>query len=109
MHIGDNIKRIRKTLGYSQDVLADKSGVSKSQISRIEKHEQNNPQIETVIAISTALCISIEELVFGDESQNINYLTKMLETLKEDDQKSAKKFLKGWILACQSEMIENEE
>ncbi|WP_202820557.1 helix-turn-helix domain-containing protein [Glaesserella sp. 15-184] len=41
-HLGDNIKRIRKTAGISQQELADMSGVSKAQISRLENGEQNN-------------------------------------------------------------------
>ncbi|WP_425353758.1 helix-turn-helix domain-containing protein, partial [Aeromonas salmonicida] len=33
-HIGDNIKRIRKAAGLSQQDLAERCGISKSQLSR---------------------------------------------------------------------------
>ncbi|HDX6775666.1 TPA: helix-turn-helix domain-containing protein, partial [Escherichia coli] len=35
-HIGDNIRRMREAAKLSQQELADKSGISKAQISRLE-------------------------------------------------------------------------
>ena len=42
-HIGDNIKRIRKAAGLSQQDLAERCGISKSQLSRLESGEQQKP------------------------------------------------------------------
>ncbi|MDY5107167.1 MAG: helix-turn-helix transcriptional regulator [Actinobacillus minor] len=108
-HLGDNIKRIRKTAGISQQELADMSGVSKAQISRLENGEQNNPQINTVVSIASNLGVSIEEIIYGDKTESFSYLEKALKELPIEDQESIKKMIKVWILMSQSEKLKNLE
>lgn len=104
-HLGENIKRIRRTVGISQQELADMSGVSKAQISRLENGEQNNPQINTVVSIASNLGVSIEEIIYGEKSESFSYLEKTLKELPEEDQNSIKKLIKVWLLMSQSEKL----
>ena len=108
-HLGDNIKRIRKTAGISQQELADMSGVSKAQISRLENGEQSNPQINTIVSIASNLGVSIEEIIYGDKTESFPYLEKALKELPSEDQDALKKLIKVWILMSQSEKLKNIE
>ncbi len=92
MNLGDNLKLIRKKKGIKQNELAEISGISRPQLSRIERGLQKNPTLETLVTISTALECSIDELVFGEENPNIdmklltaiqNLEPNKLETLRE--------------------------
>ncbi|WP_429065842.1 helix-turn-helix domain-containing protein [Aeromonas veronii] len=107
-HISDNIKRIRNEAGLSQQELADRAGISKSQIWRLEKGEQKNPTLETLIPISTALGVSLDEIVFGEESKNATYLSKAIEELEPEDRKTIRKIIRGWILMSHNEKIFEE-
>lgn len=108
-HLGDNIKRIRKTAGISQQELADMSGVSKAQISRLENGEQSNPQINTIVSIASNLGVSIEEIIYGDKTESFSYLEKALKELPSEDQDALKKLIKVWILMSQSEKLKSIE
>lgn len=57
-----HLKKIRKEAGYTQDQLAFESGLSLSQIARIET-ARINPTLSTLMAISKALEIKVSELV----------------------------------------------
>lgn len=107
-HISDNIKRIRNEAGLSQQELADRAGISKSQIWRLEKGEQKNPTLETLIPISKALGVSLDEIVFGEESKNATYLSKAIEELEPEDRKAIRKIIRGWILMSHNEKIFEE-
>ncbi|EFD0006602.1 TPA: helix-turn-helix transcriptional regulator [Escherichia coli] len=105
-HIGDNIRRMREAAKLSQQELADKSGISKAQISRLENGTQKNPQIQTVIALATELGTTVEELIFGEESTATTYLNQAINNLPEEDQKAIKKLIKVWVIMTQSEKWE---
>lgn len=105
-HIGDNIKRIRKQNNISQQELAERCGISKSQISRLESGEQENPQIQTIVAIATALSASLEEVVYGESAETMSYLSKAIEQLPEDEKLAIRKMIRGWILISQTEKLE---
>lgn len=107
-HISENIRRIRGEAGLNQQELADRAGVSKSQIWRLEKGEQKNPTLETLIPIATALGVSLDEIVFGEESKNATHLSKAIEELGPEDRKAIRKIIRGWILMSHSEKIQEE-
>jgi len=104
-HISDNIKRMRERSGLSQQQLADRSGISKAQISRLESGKQDNPQIKTLIPLSSALGVSLEEIAYGEQSGSFSYITKMIEVLPEQDRESIRKLLKIWVLTSQSDQM----
>ncbi len=55
MTLGELLKSMRQQMSMGLNQLALKSGVSASQISRIENDEQKNPTIDTVKKLSAAL------------------------------------------------------
>lgn len=107
-HIGDNIKRIRKQSNISQQELAERCGISKSQISRLESGEQENPQIQTIVAIATALSSSLEDVVYGESAETMSYLTKAMEQLPEEEKLAIRKMIRGWILISQTEKLDGK-
>lgn len=62
--IGQTIYQARKALGYSQETLAEKCGVSRQAVSRWERGEIC-PETERLIVLSRALALSLDELLLG--------------------------------------------
>ena len=61
--IGKNIKKYRKKLGISQDVLSKKANLAFHTIAKIEAGATPNPTIETVKKIADALGVSVDDLI----------------------------------------------
>ena len=68
MRVGENIRRLRKSMGLTQVQLAKRSGLSQSGISDIEK-SVNNPSTETIRLIAAALGVSVSDLIDTDISK----------------------------------------
>ncbi len=62
-NIAVNLKRIRKSKNMSLDMLAERTGVSKSMLGQIERGE-SNPTVATIAKIVTGIRISFEELIY---------------------------------------------
>lgn len=62
--IGERVRTARKLKGYSVRMLADKAGMKRPNLSRLE-HGRHQPALETLERIAQALEISIAELVAG--------------------------------------------
>ena len=60
--LGKRLRNIRLQKGMTLDELAEKSGVSSTLIAKIERAEKKG-SIESLVAISNALEISIEDLL----------------------------------------------
>lgn len=60
----DKIKRLRKQKGYTQEKLAEKTGLSKMSIRRYETGERQ-PKVEQLFKIANALEVPIIELLEG--------------------------------------------
>lgn len=60
--IGENIKKLRERAGMTAKELSEKSGVGQSTISEIEVGKIKNPRTETLMNISKALNISMDDL-----------------------------------------------
>ncbi|NMU76084.1 helix-turn-helix transcriptional regulator, partial [Vibrio parahaemolyticus] len=93
-------------LGMSRAELVEKSGVSTAQMSRIERGEQKNPNLETLVAISTALNSSIDEIVFGEESASSTYLGHVIENLPSEKRSFIKEMIKLTVMSTSSEELE---
>jgi y4mF family transcriptional regulator len=61
---GKQIRNMRHSLGWSQEDLADKSGVHRTYIGAIERGEQN-VSIDNIIKLAKALGVSLEQLFKG--------------------------------------------
>lgn len=66
-HLNDNVKHLRNIKGISQQTLADKVGVDRSTISRIENGEIETT-IDNAIKIAKVLKVNIEDLITKDLS-----------------------------------------
>lgn len=73
-NLSDMIIKLRKENNYSQEVLADKIGVSRQAVSKWERNEAS-PDIQNIQLLADIFDISIDELVGRktiEETQNTN-------------------------------------
>jgi len=61
--IGDNIKKIRKKRGLSQDNLARKANMPYATLIKIESNTVKKPSVQNVARIAEALEVRIEDLL----------------------------------------------
>lgn len=59
----ENLAKIRKERGLTQEGLARKANISYHTVIKLESGGIKNPKIETVIKLAKALEISIDELI----------------------------------------------
>lgn len=59
--VGANLQQIRESIGLSQEELANKAEIQRSQVARIERGE-TNPTLATVKVIADVLEIDIKML-----------------------------------------------
>lgn len=62
MHL-KNLAKLRKEKGWSQERLAHEAGISYNTLIKIERNGIKNPKIETVIKLSKALGVSLDDLI----------------------------------------------
>ena len=62
-NIAENLKRIRKSRNMSLDMLAERTGVSKSMLGQIERGE-SNPTVATIAKIVDGIKVSFEDLIY---------------------------------------------
>ena len=63
MHIGNIVKSRRLDLGLTQQELEDRSGVTQSMISKLEKGTAHNISIEALRKLAKALDCSLVDLL----------------------------------------------
>lgn len=81
--LGDQLRFLRKEKRWSQDKLAELSGLHTNYIGQIERGEKNLT-IETLYKVTTALGISLEELFQSiDPKHRQTGLTKIVELLSQ--------------------------
>ncbi len=99
--LGNEIRRIRLSLGISQEELAFKAGISAAHLGQIER-ALKNPTVETVSNIADALGVTLSELFsfYSDKSDTsktsplTNKITAYLSSMDEDQQRDVLKILK---------------
>jgi transcriptional regulator with XRE-family HTH domain len=77
MSLGRRIKEIRQSLGWTQDKLAQETGISKSFLSEIE-NDKANVSGENLLKLSNTLNTSLDYLMKGSSSDS-NALKKAVE------------------------------
>ena len=60
--VGDNCARIRKARGWTQEELAERSGLSQQYLSGLERGRRN-PTVVTIFELAEALKVSHLELL----------------------------------------------
>ena len=63
--IGNNLRRLRKKKGLSQEKLARLADISLNALTKIESGFAQKPTIQTVVKLAKALEVSIDKLVKG--------------------------------------------
>jgi transcriptional regulator with XRE-family HTH domain len=79
MNIHNNLKILRKRIGYTQQELADICNISRSKIAGYELHTQ--PTIESLILLSDALAMPIDVMLKEDLSTWQEFKFKQYENL----------------------------
>lgn len=92
--LGRRIAKLRKQKGMSQEDFADTSGKMINTISNIERG-LSDPKVTTLMSISQALNISIEELFSENKPQQSteelpSNIATILQILKKQDDKTLK-------------------
>jgi transcriptional regulator with XRE-family HTH domain len=62
-NLGKTVKKLREKLGLSQEKLARLSDVSNNTIINIEAGKQDNPTIETLKKVASALQVGVDDLI----------------------------------------------
>ena len=75
MNIGNQLKKYRKELNISQEILAEEINVSRQTISNWE-NDKTYPDIQSLVLISEYFKISLDELIKGDVINMKNQLER---------------------------------
>lgn len=99
MSLGDYLKTQRKNKDWSQRDLAEASGISNAEISRLESGVRKEPSPSILKSLSTALGIPYEDMMRAagftiDESPSLQPSSKSLpQDLTEDELKDVYKYI----------------
>lgn len=78
----EKIKKIKNQRGYTNEILAEKSGIPLSTLNKILSSVIKDPKIGTIIAITDALDVDINSLIY-DKNIHINQQKKSANSLKD--------------------------
>ncbi len=65
--LSENIKKLRKKKGISQDRLAKLADVTHTTLVKIESGANDNPTIKTLKKIANALEVTLDDLIKGQK------------------------------------------
>jgi len=99
MTVGDYLKQLRKEKSISQRELAEKSGISNAEISRIETGERQKPSPDVLRQLASALNVPYESLM--DKAGYINERSAFIAENREAEDKfisiiTPELIIKGW-------------
>ena len=80
---GDRLRDLRKAKGLSQDDLAERVGLSKQQLYRIENGKSANPGADLLVQLAKELECSIDYLVGLVDEPSDHYRKQDLTPLQE--------------------------
>lgn len=63
MTLGEFVKNKRMSLGMSRNLLANKTGISHTEVQRIETNERKLPSLKVLCALADALNVPQEEII----------------------------------------------
>lgn len=63
LRIGMKIKKLREKRGWTQELLAEKAGLTRVTVARVEAGMRKNPDLSTRQKLAKALGVSITELL----------------------------------------------
>ena len=81
--IGNRIKERRTSKGWTQAILAEKSGVEPSNISHIER-AATKLSLPTLVNIANALGATLDEIAYGSLIKSSHVSVKMIDEILAD-------------------------
>lgn len=96
--IGRRIYKKRKEMNLSQDALAERSGLSQSFLTCVERGEKG-PGYDSIIKLCNALEISADYLLTGIMSpKESNYILSLFEPFDEEQREQAVEIVKHLLI-----------
>ena len=91
--VGEVIKERRMAKGMSKRALAEKAGISHSEVHRIENGERQNPSMPMLIALADALGIPQDDILmlagYKSDTENTPLIERVFPDLKRPKQQEA--------------------
>jgi transcriptional regulator with XRE-family HTH domain len=84
--LGASVKSARERLGWSRETLAHRSGLSWAAIAQIESGRRREVRASSLVALSSALDVSVDYLVGGATTVHPGLLNHRLATYGGDDE-----------------------
>ena len=81
--IGNRIREVRKAKKWTQEILAEKSGIEPSNISHIER-AATKLSLQTLVSIANALEVSADDLLYGNLEKSSHVSAKIINDLLSD-------------------------
>jgi len=64
--LSDNLKRLRKTVGMSQEALGDCAGLHRTYVSQVER-QLVNVSLDNLVLLAEALGVDVVDILVSDE------------------------------------------
>lgn len=101
MKFPDRLLALRKAKGYTQQSLADASGIHVQQIKRYETRTAQ-PSVEALVKLARTLGVSTDELLFAPDergpSDDLRLQFEALSQFSAEEKKIARAVIDGLIL-----------
>lgn len=107
MNTGDRIALLRESLGWTQEELALKLGITRAALSHYEKNRRN-PDFDTMTELANLFDVSIDYLV-GRTSAVNGSPTKEIEQFADQLELSDDELLKKFQLSIDGRPLTSEE
>lgn len=101
---GERLRKRRIALDVTQESVADQVGITLRWYQRIERGE-NTVSIDTLLALSRVLSVSIDYLLFGEFANSLNnpyadIVSKITDRLSPSQRENAIKMLQLFAESC---------
>lgn len=94
--IGNKLFSFRKRAGMTQAEVAEAAGISDRTYADIERGAVNM-RVETLLRICTVLKITPNEILSTDIETSTADITKMLDSISDNERKTALKILEAYL------------
>ena len=84
-HLGTRVRTLRHQQGLTLDALAERSGVSRAMLSKIERGE-NNPTLVVVVKVALGLGIRTSQLIGVEERREVVLVPKERRMIFRDEE-----------------------
>jgi len=103
MAIKDNLPRLRRNAGLTQEELSTIAGIQKNMVSKLETAITLDPRSSTIVKIAKALRCTVDEILFDDETsgpdKEFRILFERLRHASPKRREMAKELLKSIAMA----------